>query len=404
MPAVYKWRAVAPDGTKETGSMAASTAATVEDLLRSQSLIPVDITETKTKSSVSLFGFLKGTDYESLIMFTSSLAAMHRAGIPLLRALSIIRIGKEGSEFNVAIDEIRQEVQAGKPLSDSMRKFPKLFSSVYTSCVMAGEESGKLDNTLDELTVILEQEMELIRHIKAGLRYPMIVIGIIIVAFVVLINFVVPKFLDFFSTFNAELPLPTRIVMSISSFGTTYWPIILLVVAAMGVALKLFLANEKGRYWFDSKLLKLPVFGDLIIKGNIARFCLLFRVLISSGLNIVRSVTILAATAKNTAISTEINQMAELFRLGRDINVSSTDFEYFPDQALHMITIGMESGNMHSMLREVGNYYTKQVTYTSRQLTSIIEPILTLVMGIFILVLALAIFLPMWNIIKIFNN
>ncbi|RKX26394.1 MAG: hypothetical protein DRP45_03595 [Candidatus Zixiibacteriota bacterium] len=404
MPAVYKWRAVAPDGTQETGSTTATTVTTVEELLRSQSLIPVEIKETKAKSSGSLFGFFKGTNYESLIMFTSSLATMNRAGIPLLRALSIIRVGKEGSEYNLAIDAIRQDIQSGKSLSEAMKKFPKLFSSVYTSCIMAGEESGKLDNTLDELIVILEQEMELIRHIKSGLRYPLIVIGIIVVAFVVLINFVIPKFLNFFSTFNAELPLLTRIIMSISNFATSYWPVILLLLVAMGVALKFFLANEKGRYWFDGKLLKMPVFGDLIIKGNVARFCLLFRVLVSSGLNVVRSVTILAATVKNTAIAAEISQMAELFRLGRDINVSSTDFKYFPNQALHMISIGMESGNMDSMLREVGNYYTKQVTYTSRQLTAIIEPILTLIMGIFILVLALAIFLPMWNIIKIFNH
>jgi MSHA biogenesis protein MshG len=151
-------------------------------------------------------------------------------------------------------------------------------------------------------------------------------------------------------------------------------------------------------------LLRIPVIGNLVIKGNLARFSLMFRILITSGLPIVKSLIMLAGTVKNTAIGAEIRHLADVFKRGRQIDVQTSDFQYFPSQALQMLAIGLESGNLDVMLKEIGDHYSKQVIYTSRHLTAIIEPILTLVMGAFILVLALAIFLPMWNLIKVFQG
>ncbi len=404
MPALYKYQALARDGSHQTGTITAPEVAAVEDFLRGQELLPIEITAVKDRRQVSLFGFLKGADYENLIMFTNSLATMHRAGIPLLRALAVIRVGRPKGRFNYAIDRLRVDIQSGKQLSDAMSGIPDIFSSVYVNCVAAGEESGRLENTLDQLSVMLEQEMELTRQIKSGIRYPAMVIGAIVAAFFVIMNFVVPRFVSFYSGFDAELPLPTRIIMATSNFVSAYWPALLGLAIIGGFGLKKLLGHEQGRLWFDRQLLKIPIIGNLIIKGNIARFSLMFRILITSGLPIVKSVIMLAATIKNTAIGVEIRQMAEIFKEGREIDVHSDDFEYIPEQALHMLAIGLESGNLDVMLREVGDHYSKQVMYTSRQLTAIIEPILTLVMGLFVLVLALAIFLPMWNLIKVFQG
>jgi len=367
-------------------------------------LLPIVIKPVDPKRPFSLFGFLKRGDYDKLIMFTSALTTMYRAGIPILQALSTIRIGSRDSRFNRAIDQLRIDLQTGKPLSEAMDRFPDIFSQVYVNCVAAGEESGKLDATLNQLGAMLEREAELTRQLKAGLRYPLMVVAAIVGALVVLMNFVVPRFTAFYSAFNAELPLPTRIIIAISNIATTYWPVVLAAVVVLALGLRSLLRRKPGRLWFDRQLLRLPVLGDLIVKGNVARFCLMFRLLISSGLTIIHSIGILAGTIKNTVIAGEIDYLSDSFRRGREIDLSSGKFRFFPEQALYMLAVGLESGNLEAMLQEVGEHYAKQVVYTSRQLTSILEPILTLVMGAFVLVLALAVFLPMWNLIKVFQG
>jgi len=404
MPTQYKYKAVGSDGASRTGSMLAGNSATVEEFLREQKLLPIVIQPVDPKRPFSLFGFLKGGDYDKLIMFTSALATMYRAGIPILQALSTIRIGSRDSRFNHAIDQLKVDLQTGKPLSEAMDRFPDIFSQVYVNCVAAGEESGKLDATLNQLSAMLEREAELTRQLKAGLRYPLMVVAAIVGALVVLMNFVVPRFTAFYSAFNAELPLPTRIIIGTSNLATTYWPVILAAVVMLALGLRSLLRRKQGRLWFDRQLLRLPVLGDLIVKGNVARFCLMFRLLISSGLTIIHSIGILTGTIKNTVIAGEIDYLGDSFRRGREIDVSSGQFRFFPEQALYMLAVGLESGNLETMLQEVGEHYAKQVVYSSRQLTSILEPILTLVMGAFVLVLALAVFLPMWNLIKVFQG
>ncbi len=400
----FEYKAVAPDGSHRKGTINAAEVATVEQFLSDQKLIPIDIKPLSEKQPGSIFGFMKGSDYENLIMFTTSLGTMHRAGIPLLRALTVIRIGPENGRFNLVIDKLRSEIQSGRMLSESMRDYPDIFSKVYINCVNAGEESGQLDVILDELAVMLEREMELTRQLKAGVRYPIMVISAIVAAFFVLINFVVPRFASFYSAFDSELPLPTRIIMATSDFCTTYWPVMLFLGVGAVFGLRMLLRNESSRLWIDSKMLKIPIVGDLMIRGNVARFSLMFRIMIGAGLPIVKSVEILADAVKNAAIGAEIRMLGDLFRRGKDVNLGTDKFNFFPIQALHMLAIGLESGNLDDMLKEIGTHYTKQVLYTSRQLTAIIEPILTLVMGVFVLILALAIFLPMWNLIQVFKG
>jgi MSHA biogenesis protein MshG len=404
MPAQFEYKAVAVDGHHREGSMTASNADAVEEFLREQGLLPIQITPIPEKRPISMFGFLKRSDYDNLIMFTSALATMQRAGIALLRALAIIRIGDEKSRFNLAIDDIRTDLQSGKSLSGAMAKHRDIFTPVYVNCVAAGEESGHLDDTLVELATVLEREADLTRQLKSGIRYPLMVVGAIACAFVVIMQFVVPRFTSFYASFDAELPLPTQIIVATSNFFTTYWWAMLLSLVGFGFGARSFLKNRAGRLWFDRQMLRLPILGTLIIRGNVARFAMMFRILINSGITVVRSVDILGGTVKNLAIADEIAGLGESFRRGREIDVESGNYHYFPTQALHMLSVGLESGNLDGMLREVGEHYTKQVVYSSRQLTAIIEPILTLVMGIFVLILALAVFLPMWNLIKVFQG
>ncbi|MEW6049764.1 MAG: type II secretion system F family protein [Candidatus Zixiibacteriota bacterium] len=404
MQAQYRYKAASQDGAVRQGTITAHSEEAAEEFLAGQGLIPLEVRSLEGRQALTLFGLLKGTDYEQLIMFTSQLATLHRAGVPLLRALSIIRIGKPGGRFNQVIDQIRLAVQSGKSLSEAMSDHTDVFSRVYTSSVAAGEESGKLEHTLDELSAMLEREMELGRQIKTATRYPLIVLGVIVLAIIVVMTFVIPRFIAFYDAFGAQLPLPTRILIGISRFMTHYWPILLGLAVVGGFGIRKILGTTGGRHWLDRQLLRLPIFGDLIVKSNVARFTLLFRMMFRAGLPIIRSLEILSTAIRNTAISAEIRRLEELFRRGRDLSGSEGEFRFFPDLALQLMSIGFESGSLDNMLQEIGSHYIKEVNYRARQLTAVIEPILTLVLGCFVLLLALAMFLPMWNLIKVFRG
>ncbi len=404
MPAQFKFQAVSDDGATHEGVIVAVSAEHVEEYLSHQNLLPISISEVQDRRPYTLFGLLGGSKYEDLITFTNQLATLYRAGIPLLRALTLIKIGKETGRFNYVIYQLKVGVESGRQLSEIMADYPDLFSRVYIAGVAAGEESGKLDQTLDELAIMLEREMEIARQLKSATRYPMIVVSVLVAAAAVMMIYVIPRFIDFYSSFTAQLPLPTRILIGISNFATHYWPLILGLIAAGVFGFRKLVANPQGRQWFDRRLVQLPIFGDLIIKANVARFTLMFRILFRAGLPIIKSIDLLISAIKNTAISAELILLQDLFRKGQDISTSLDKFKYLPEMALQLISIGVESGSLDRTLEEVGNHYSKEVMYRSRQMTSIIEPILTVVLGVFVLVLALAMFLPMWNLIKVFKG
>lgn len=404
MPELYTYKARGLEGGDVVGEMTAESEEQVLAYLSEQRYIPISIKKSSAKKLGSLAGFFRGTDHESLIIFTGNLSTLYKAGIPLLRALSLISIGKPESRFNYAIKQLRFGLQAGKSLSQAMAEFDDLFPQTYRATIAAGEESGHLDEILDELSAMLEEEMALVRQVKSGVRYPIMVILAIVAAFIVIISYVIPKFVDFYSSFGAQLPLPTRIIMGISQLFTSYWWAALAVVILLAYGFRRLLADERGKFWFDTRVLRLPIFGDLVAKGNVASFCLMLRILFKSGIPLIKSLKLLSESIKNTAIAAEVNQMNSLLEQGREHDIRLTRFEFMPQMALEMISIGLESGALDNMLQVVGRHYAKQVGYASRQLTAVLEPILTIVLGIFVLILALSIMLPMWNLIKVFNG
>jgi MSHA biogenesis protein MshG len=404
MPRQYKYRAITSEGQEDRGIVAADNEAQVLEFLFGQNLTPIEIKNRERRSAGLIIGRYKKVDYESLIIFTNHLSTMTSAGIPILKALSLIKVGAPDGAYNKAIRQIRLSMQSGKLLSQAMSEFEPLFTRVYISCIAAGEESGRLDNILSELSETLEKEMELIRQIKSGIRYPIIVLSVISIAVAVIMWYVIPKFMDFYGAFGATLPLPTRILIGISSFFTDYWYVIVGGVMALLLGWRNIVGRPEGRLWLDKQYLKLPVLGDLIIKGNVARFSLMFGILLRAGLPITKSLDILIQSVNNSQIGREIGILAATFHEGREIRPTDAEFEYFPEAALQMIAIGLESGSLDRMLAESGKHYSKEVEYTSRHLTALLEPIMTLVLGGMALVLALAILLPMWNLIKVFGG
>lgn len=404
MPVQFKYQAISKDGHSQSGVISAERQSQVEELLAERSLLPISIAPQKSGARFSLTNLFKGSDFENLIMFTNSLSTLYKAGIPILTAFSIMKIGPPNGQFNYAIGEIRSALEAGKSISEALAQHPKIFKRVYCASVAAGEESGHLGEVLDELAIMLENEMELTREIRSGIRYPMMVIGVIGVAFLVMVTYVMPRFVSFYGSFGSELPLPTRILLGTQQIIAAYWPLFLILLGLLVYGFKRLIGNPKGKLWLDRMVLKIPVIGGLITKGNVARFVVMFRLMFKSGLPLVQSLRVLADSVDNSMIKLEINKLESLFRSGEESRLSGAEFEFLPDMALQMISIGLESGSLDDMLDEIGRHYSREVHYTSRHLTSILEPLLTLVLGVFVLILALAIFLPMWNLIEVFKG
>ncbi|MCX6826569.1 MAG: type II secretion system F family protein [candidate division Zixibacteria bacterium] len=404
MPETYLYSARTRSGIKRTGIIQAETADRVAAILDEQDLMPISIKLQKREQKPMFFGFMKSQQYEDLIFFTRNLSTLYQAGVPLLKALSIIKIGPPESYFNRALERIRASVESGKALSEAMAGFPALFSKIYTASIAAGEASGKLDQILDALAIMLERDLELNRQIKSAVRYPIMVIIAIAVVFVVIITFVIPRFVELFSMNGVQLPLPTRILILTNQIITRYWIIVLAVIVAIGATLKKIYSSPSGKLFFDTAFLKIIVFGELIIKGNIARFSYMFHLLIKSGIPIVKALEMLGGTLKNSRLTLEIGMLAESFKEGRELNDLIGKLSFFPTMALQMIKVGLESGSIESMLNEISIHYSKEVDYKSRQLTALLEPILTVVLAGFVLVVALAVFLPMWSLIKVFKG
>ena len=404
MPDRFKYEAMSDAGVVSSGVITAVDNFHVEEFLVEQDLRPISITKVQQRRSLALFGFLKSGHAEDLIMITNSLATMHRAGVPMMKALSLVKFGARNKRIIEALDLIRIEVHGGRSLSEALSEFEEIFSPVYVAAIAAGEESGQLDETLEELSRMLESELGLNRQIKMAMRYPTIVLVIMVAAFFVLMSLVIPRFVDFFDTFGAELPLPTRILIGISDFVTGYWYLVLGVAGLAAYGFKRLLDTDNGRLWWDGKMLRAPAMGQIVCKGNVARFALMFRIMFKAGIPLVRTLDILSHVVKNSEISREIRMMADLFRAGRELSTITHKFKAFPELAINMMAIGMESGSLDRMAEEIGKHYSKEVMYRSKQLTSVIEPILTVIMGLFVLVMALAIFLPMWSLIKVFKG
>ena len=404
MPERFKYEAISETGEVTGGVITAVDDRHVEEFLAEQDLRPISVSKLPENKPLSIFGISGSNLTEDLIMVTNGLATMHRAGVPIIKALSLIKVGARNQRLADALDRIRIEVQSGRSLSEALASFEDIFSPVYIAAVAAGEESGHLEETLEELSSMLENELGLNRQIKEAVRYPVIVIMILIAAFFVVMSLVVPRFVEFFDTLGADLPLPTRILIGMSDFITNYWYIIVGLAGIAIYSFKKLLETESGRLRFDRTMLKIPAIGPIITKGNVARFALMFRILYTAGIPLIRTLEILTRVVKNAEISREIRLMGELLRKGRDIGSITNKFKALPELALNMMSIGMESGSLDRMTEELGKHYSKEVMYRSKQLTSVIEPILTVVLGVFVLVMALAIFLPMWSLISVFKG
>ncbi|MCP3950609.1 MAG: type II secretion system F family protein [Desulfobacterales bacterium] len=402
----YAHKSINETGATVSGEIEADSREMAISILEARGYMPTQVNE-KGGGGGSGFGLdrikemITPVKAPELIIFTKQFKTMLRAGVPMVKLLQILEKQAENLKIKRVTRMILDDISGGSSLHDAFVKHPGVFSPLYCGMVQAGEASGALPTVLDRLTYIINHENKIRSDIKAALQYPIIVVGFLAIAFFVLLTFVIPKFVNIFLSAGLSLPIPTKICLFLYQFLSDYWQLLLGGIFAAGTGLYLYLRTDQGRYVRDATLLRLPILGELFIKAAMSRFASIFAILQSSGVSVLEAMRILATTVGNAAISKEFQLIGEKLEEGRGIAAPLEKASFFTPIVVNMVAIGEESGKLDEMLMEISEHYDIEVEYSTKKLSDAIGPLLTIGLAVVVGFFALAIFLPMWDLIGI---
>lgn len=322
---------------------------------------------------------------------------MQRTGIPILRGMVTLMETTRNPVLAVTLGDVRERLESGRDLSSSLAAHPRIFSGLFVRIVQAGEQSGHLDDALLQITRHLALEKETRERIKAALRYPTFVVVAIAIAVTVINLLVIPAFARVFDRFDAELPLPTRVLIASSQFMVDYWPFLLAALVAGYVLGQRYLRTPGGRFQWDRLKLRLPVVGSILLRITLSRIARAFAMASRAGVPIIQAMTLVARAADNRFVEARIDTVRESVERGESISRSATQTGLFPPLVLQMMSIGEETGTLDEMMEEVAEFYDREVDYDLKRLADTIEPVLIVAVGVMVLILALGVFLPMWD-------
>ncbi len=391
-------------GKAITGTLDAPDANVARARLGEMGYIPITLKEGKAKAKEKgpATGFLKPKIRpKDIIIFTRQLATLFAAGIPLLRSIQALAEQIENKTLKEVLQKVTAEIQTGAAFSDALAKHPKAFSGIYVSMIRAGEASGTLEDILKRLALLAEHDAETKAKIKAATRYPKIVIGAMLVAIVILMKFVVPNFMQIFETVELELPLATRMLIKANYVFTNYWYILFGGAGILFFAFSKFKKTKYGRRQMDALNLKIPIFGPIFLKVAMSVFTRTLSTLNRSGISIIKNLEICAEVVDNVIIAEVIDHLKENVKEGKSIASTMKESTIFPPMVIQMMSAGEESGELDDMLVKVSEYYDLEVDYAIGNISSLIEPVLLAFLGVVVLFLMLAIFMPMWDLVKL---
>lgn len=388
----YLWEGKDKKGKVVKGEMRANGDSFVKATLRRQG---INVTKVKKQSSFSKKGKVSDKD---ITLFTRQLATMMKSGVPLLQAFDIVGKGHNNPAVSKLLGDIKSEVETGSSLSAAFRKYPLYFDNLFCNLVGAGEQAGILDTLLDRLATYKEKILAIKGKIKSALMYP---ISIIIVAFIItaiIMIFVVPAFKELFSSFGADLPAPTLLVMAISDFFVSYW---WAIFGSIGFGLWFFFytwkRSESMQATMDRLVLKLPIFGEVIRKATLARFARTLATMFAAGVPLVEALDSVAGASGNRVYYDATKKIQSEISTGTSLTVAMQNSEVFPNMMLQMAAIGEESGALDSMLGKVADFYEEEVDDAVEGLSSLMEPIIMVVLGVLIGGLVVAMYLPIFK-------
>ena len=401
MPA-FAYRGRDARGGLVSGKLDGADSGAVADQLLAIGVTPVEIQPTAAGSDLASPEWWQRLSAPSItevdvMLFSRQMYSLLKAGVPILRALSGLQQSTRNRSLAEVIGDLRVNLDSGRELSAAMRNHPKVFSPFYVSVIRIGEATGDLDESFNRMFQYIEFDKDMRDRIKSAVRYPLIVL-VVIAAAVTIVNFaVIPAFAKIFEAQHVALPLLTRFLIGMSRFFLAYWPVMLGAIIAAGFGVSLYLGTEAGLYQWDRWKLRLPLAGPIILKATLARFARGMALAIRAGVPIVQGMSVVADVVSNSHMSLRIRQMRDGVERGESVLRTATAAAIFTPVVLEMISVGEETGELDDLMTEVADMYEREVDYEIKNLATNIEPILTVVLGAMVLVLALGVFMPIWG-------
>ncbi|MED5378355.1 MAG: type II secretion system F family protein [Pseudomonadota bacterium] len=400
----FKYAGKSTQGGPQKGVIEAASAQAAAQALLSQNIVPLTIVESKKRSAENegdgfditrLFQQKVGLD--EMIIFSRQMYSLLKAGIPIIRAIKGLSENASHKRFQEILKDIADQLEQGRSLSSSMAKYEKVFTRLTISVVVVGENTGKLDDVFLQLALYFEREQETRKRIKSALRYPTFVLIALAIAMFILNLFVVPVFTQMFERFDTELPIMTRVLIGTSNFFVNYWWLLIIVIVGGIFAVKQYVNSTNGRLKWDKIKLKLPVVGGIIERSLLSRYSRSFSMILRAGVPLTAGLSLTADAVDNAHMRKRIKEMRQGIEKGESLLRVSKNSELFSTLVLQMIAVGEETGRLEPLLEESADYYEREVDFDLKSLTAKIEPILIGFVAVMVLILALGIFTPMWN-------
>ena len=398
--AYFAYKGRSSGGDMVQGVLEGNDTGVIAEQLFGTGITPTEIHETRapSASALSARGLFKPRVRQlDVMVFSRQMHTLLKAGVPIMQALAGLQQSTTNPAFVEVVQDIRTGLESGRELSATLRPHPRAFSQFYVNMVAVGETTGRLEEVFLQLFAHLEFEEYMRQQVKSALRYPTFVLAAMLIAIVIINIFVIPIFAKVFQGFGAKLPLMTQILINFSDFMVTYWPLLLGASIAGIFAFRAFVATSAGKFKWDRIKLRIPIAGKIILKATLARFAGSFALATRSGVPVTQGLANVAGTVDNDFIASRVTQMREGVERGESVLKTAINAAVFTPVVLQMLAVGEESGALDDMLEEVAEMYRREVEYELKTLSSQIEPILIVMLGVMVLILALGVFLPIWD-------
>ncbi|MFT6896121.1 MAG: MSHA biogenesis protein MshG [Paraglaciecola sp.] len=395
----YSYTARSASGELTRGSLEANDASTVAQILVGRQFIPIEIKKSKDGPATGIqISFLTARiNLDDLVIFSRQMYSLSKSGIPIIRAVKGLADTSNSVRMASTLNDICDQLEHGRTLSSAMHRHNDIFGKLFVSIVHVGENTGRLDEAFLQLSEYLQREQETRKQIKAATRYPTFVIFAVVAAMVIMNIFVIPVFASMFKSFGAELPLMTRILLATSDFFITKWPYLLVAIVGLIFAVSHYIKTENGRYNWDKAKLHLPIVGSIFERTLLSRFARSFSIMLKSGVPLTSALNLVSEAVNNAFMAASILAMRKNIEKGESLSRVAASSKLFTPLVLQMLNVGEETGRVDELLGEVAEFYEREVDYDLKSLTAKIEPVLIMIVAAMVLVLALGIFTPMWN-------